>query len=443
MEMGVKRCYVRLQPLGPESVLLSPCSVRLNKVAGSNFLVPSSSPNFLSRQEKTILLPRKKKKISVKSGRVEKKSSKYKLKILGFSNDKKPRSDSPDSGFSSRSVTPVEAEEDELTEEAAEEDSNQELDSIKEDFLKSLDEDEDDDEKDNEDEDWSSSKYTDVKKAKKSATVVHCAPIIKAQAKSDFELMRDKKKQEIDNMMSALKQQWEDHKRLTTPKPKKREFTAHRIVSTGEIGERRRSGRSIGAKVEYGDLDFSPAQRLRELGNTGHSFNEEEFRFVQREKGNVPRSHINPNVDVLRPEDVTQSMINRIHFSGSKKYCQSTGTCCHQCRQKTTDTKTVCRSGRCVGLKGQFCGSCLNNRYGESVAQALKDPDWKCPPCRRICNCSFCLETPTGQLYYLAKNLKFASVHHYLMHLREKWGREDEKEDDDENADKTMEVDKD
>ena len=89
----------------------------------------------------------------------------------------------------------MEAEEDELTEEAAEEDSNQELDSIKEDFLKSLDEDEDDDEKDNEDEDWSSSKYTDVKKAKKSATVVHCAPIIKAQAKSDFELMRDKKKQ--------------------------------------------------------------------------------------------------------------------------------------------------------------------------------------------------------------------------------------------------------
>ena len=49
--MGVKRCYVRLQPLGPESVLLSPCSVRLNKVAGSNFLVPSSSPNFLSRYE--------------------------------------------------------------------------------------------------------------------------------------------------------------------------------------------------------------------------------------------------------------------------------------------------------------------------------------------------------------------------------------------------------
>ena len=29
-------------------------------------------------------------------------------------------------------------------------------------------------------------------------------------------------------MMAALKQQWEEHKRLSTPKPKKREFTAHR-----------------------------------------------------------------------------------------------------------------------------------------------------------------------------------------------------------------------
>ncbi|XP_023331732.1 cell division cycle-associated 7-like protein [Eurytemora carolleeae] len=437
VEMGVKRCFVRLEPLGPESVYLSPCSVRLNKVAGSKLPVFSSSPNVLSRQEKTILLPRKKKKISVKSGRVEKKSSKYKLKILGFSNDKKARSDSPDSGFSSRSVTPVEAEEDEHTEEAVDEDSNQELDSIKEDFLKSLDED-DDEGDDEDDKDWAASKYTDVQKVKKSATVVHCAPIIKAQAKSAFELVRDKKKQEVEKMMAALKQQWEEHKRLSTPKPKKREFTAHRRVSTGEIGEIRRSGRSIGAKVEYGDLDFSPAKRLRELGKTGHTFNEEEFRFVQREKGNTPRSHIDPNVNVLLPDDVTQSMINRIHFSGPKKYCQSTGTCCHQCRQKTTDTKTVCRSGQCVGMRGQFCGSCLNNRYGESVAQALKDPDWKCPPCRRICNCSFCLETPTGQLYYLAKHLKFASVHHYLMHLREKWSREEQKKDDDENEDENM-----
>ena len=83
----------------------------------------------------------------------------------------------------------MEAEEDEHTEEAVEEDSNQELDSIKEDFLKSLDEDDEDDK------DWAASKYSDVRKVKKSATVVHCAPFIKAQAKSAFELVRDQKKQ--------------------------------------------------------------------------------------------------------------------------------------------------------------------------------------------------------------------------------------------------------
>lgn len=44
------------------------------------------------------------------------------------------------------------------------------------------------------------------------------------------------------------------------------------------------------------------------------------------------------------------------------------------CRQKTLDTKTMCRSGSCVGVRGQFCGPCLKNRYGESAEKALKDP---------------------------------------------------------------------
>lgn len=52
----------------------------------------------------------------------------------------------------------------------------------------------------------------------------------------------------------------------------------------------------------------------------------------------------------------------------------SQGSSCHQCRQKTLDTKTVCRSGFCVGVKGQFCGPCLKNRYGEDVQAVLLDP---------------------------------------------------------------------
>lgn len=50
------------------------------------------------------------------------------------------------------------------------------------------------------------------------------------------------------------------------------------------------------------------------------------------------------------------------------------GSTCHQCRQKTVDTKTCCRSENCRGIQGQFCGPCLRNRYGEDVKKALLDP---------------------------------------------------------------------
>ena len=53
---------------------------------------------------------------------------------------------------------------------------------------------------------------------------------------------------------------------------------------------------------------------------------------------------IDPNLRVLMPEDVTESMLKKIcKRSGEKVYNQTIGTTCHQCRQKTTDTKTVCR----------------------------------------------------------------------------------------------------
>lgn len=54
------------------------------------------------------------------------------------------------------------------------------------------------------------------------------------------------------------------------------------------------------------------------------------------------------------------------------------GSTCHQCRQKTTDTKTNCRNPECVGVRGQFCGPCLRNRYGEEVHDALLNPVRTC-----------------------------------------------------------------
>ncbi|XP_012222320.1 cell division cycle-associated protein 7-like [Linepithema humile] len=122
-----------------------------------------------------------------------------------------------------------------------------------------------------------------------------------------------------------------------------------------------------------------------------------------------------PSVD-----EITEEMLENVaEKSTQKTYCKINGTSCHQCRQKTLDTKTICRSGECVGVRGQFCGPCLLGRYGENAADALKDPDWACPPCRGLCNCSICRTRnglrPTGILAPTAQEEGYSSVMDYLQ----------------------------
>ncbi|XP_037542395.1 cell division cycle-associated protein 7a [Nematolebias whitei] len=127
---------------------------------------------------------------------------------------------------------------------------------------------------------------------------------------------------------------------------------------------------------------------------------------------------------VVRPvEDITERELQKIcHNVREKVYNTYTGSTCHQCRQKTTDTKTNCRNPECLGVRGQFCGPCLRNRYGEEVKDALLNPEWWCPPCRGICNCSFCRaregRCATGVLVYLAKYHGYDNVHAYLKNLK-------------------------
>ncbi|KAM9486971.1 cell division cycle-associated protein 7a [Clarias gariepinus] len=127
---------------------------------------------------------------------------------------------------------------------------------------------------------------------------------------------------------------------------------------------------------------------------------------------------------VVRPvEEITQAELDNICTNVREKvYNRATGSTCHQCRQKTIDTKTNCRNPECVGVRGQFCGPCLRNRYGEEVHDALLNPEWLCPPCRGICNCSFCRaregRCATGVLVYLAKYHGYDNVHAYLKSLR-------------------------
>lgn len=107
-----------------------------------------------------------------------------------------------------------------------------------------------------------------------------------------------------------------------------------------------------------------------------------------------------------------------VEKTSDKVYDRINGTTCHQCRQKTIDTKTVCHNKNCNGVRGQFCGPCLKNRYGEDVREVLLNAEWVCPPCRGICNCSFCLpkkgRPPTGILIHAAREAGYDSVREYL-----------------------------
>ena len=103
---------------------------------------------------------------------------------------------------------------------------------------------------------------------------------------------------------------------------------------------------------------------------------------------------------------------------GNRIYDPVRGATCHQCRQKTVCRHTSC--GACGELRGQFCGDCLWMRYGENVDEAIAAGSaWTCPPCRDLCNCSFCRQRkgwpPTGTLYRRAIREGFASVAHYLV----------------------------
>ncbi|KAJ6288572.1 hypothetical protein OIU76_024539 [Salix suchowensis] len=67
-------------------------------------------------------------------------------------------------------------------------------------------------------------------------------------------------------------------------------------------------------------------------------------------------------------------------------------------------------------------GTVLWRLYGEHVLEALENPNWLCPVCRGICNCSFCRQAkgwpPTGTLYRKISSLGYKSVAHYLIQTK-------------------------
>ncbi|KAK9277889.1 hypothetical protein L1049_027446 [Liquidambar formosana] len=108
-----------------------------------------------------------------------------------------------------------------------------------------------------------------------------------------------------------------------------------------------------------------------------------------------------------------------VRLVGGRIYDSKDGKTCHQCRQKTRDFSASCRNQsekkKCTL---NFCHKCLLNRYGDKADEVAGLYDWKCPKCRGICNCSFCMKKrghwPTGVLVRTAKTTGFSSVSEML-----------------------------
>ncbi|VFR01024.1 unnamed protein product [Cuscuta campestris] len=113
---------------------------------------------------------------------------------------------------------------------------------------------------------------------------------------------------------------------------------------------------------------------------------------------------------------------------GMRLYDPDIGKSCHQCRQKVMCKHTECR--KCKTTQGQLCGDCLYMRYGENVIEANENPNWTCPVCRDICNCSRCRRgkgwAPTGAIYNKVSSIGYKSVAHYLVLTSLQKGKGDE-----------------
>uniref|UniRef100_A0A8C2UTJ5 Cell division cycle associated 7 n=1 Tax=Chinchilla lanigera TaxID=34839 RepID=A0A8C2UTJ5_CHILA len=207
--------------------------------------------------------------------------------------------------------------------------------------------------------------------------------------------------------------------------PRRRTFPG---VASRRNPERRARPLTRSRSRILGSLSALPAEEEEE--------EDDKYMLVRKRKAldilddDIPRSRRPGSMTlphVIRPvEEITEDELENICSNSREKiYNRSLGSTCHQCRQKTIDTKTNCRNPECWGIRGQFCGPCLRNRYGEEVRDALLDPDWHCPPCRGICNCSFCRQRDgrcaTGVLVYLAKYHGFGNVHAYLKSLKQEF----------------------
>ncbi|GMI85479.1 hypothetical protein HRI_002217200 [Hibiscus trionum] len=112
--------------------------------------------------------------------------------------------------------------------------------------------------------------------------------------------------------------------------------------------------------------------------------------------------------------------VNQTKGSGIRTCDSENGKTCHQCRQKRMNFLALCKNlKKDKQCTIKYCQKCLLNRYGEKEEEVALLADWKCPKCRDICNCSFCMKkkghNPTGILVFTAKKTGFSSVSELLQ----------------------------
>ncbi|XP_009280359.1 PREDICTED: cell division cycle-associated 7-like protein [Aptenodytes forsteri] len=210
-----------------------------------------------------------------------------------------------------------------------------------------------------------------------------------------------------------------------TSTPSKQKKTPRRTFSEGQIARRMNPTRNARPPEKFALEKFTvSAVKFAEQFRSYRQQNLLKKRLSVQGDCGVRKRRRSSKYSSHRPvEDITEEDLDNIAITVKDKiYDKVLGSTCHQCRQKTIDTKTICRNQGCGGVRGQFCGPCLRNRYGEDVKSALLDPAWICPPCRGVCNCSYCRRRDgrcaTGMLIHLAKFYGYDNVKEYLESLQ-------------------------
>ncbi|XP_049383378.1 uncharacterized protein LOC125847741 [Solanum stenotomum] len=227
------------------------------------------------------------------------------------------------------------------------------------------------------------------------------------QEKSEYEQLREKRiKENFERMQKlgifdiSLKL-----KPVRTPIVRK---TPQRLSPVQRSGPTRRSSRLQSATpISYSEVH--PSKIDNSLDGKHH---------LLREEGAKPEIYTEEHEKLLGTTDLSWTFfVDGYGNDGKRIYDPVKGKTCHQCRQKTLGHRTHCSN--CQIVQGQFCGDCLYMRYGEHVLEVNKNPNWLCPVCRGICNCSLCRQAkgwaPTGALYRKIAKLGYKSVAHYLI----------------------------